>query len=157
MMLRWRQFGPAILFFALAANACVSAAASAATIVNSGSTNTLGFSIAVGSDGSAALTMQQTTKKFHLSDATLKKFFSDLAAARKATNAPASGCIKSVSFGSATRIAWQGWTSPDLECPASNSEIAALADDVHAIREAAGIGGPTLHSRAPQSEPTASP
>lgn len=157
MMLPRCGFVPGILFFALAANAPVGASLPSASIVNSGSTNTLGFTIAVASDGSATLTMQEATKKFHVASATLAKFFADLGAARKATTGPGSACMKSASFGSVTRIAWQGWTSPDLECPAANAQIAALSDDVHAIREAAGIGGPTLHSRATQSNPTASP
>ena len=156
MKFAWRGLVPGILSFALAASAPLGAATSSATIVNSGSTNTLGFTIVVASDGSATLTMQHVTKSFHVAGPTLKKFFADLAASRKASAGPAAGCMKSASFGSATRIAWQGWTSPDLECPAPNAQISALTDDVHAIRVAAGIGGPTLHSRAAQSEPPAS-
>lgn len=157
MMLRCRRFVPGTIVLALAATVSLGAALSPASIVNSGSTNTLGFTIRVTPDGGATLTMQQATKSFHVAAATLKKFFADLSVARRLTTSPASGCMKSASFGSATRIAWQGWTSPDLECPAPNAEISALTGDVHAIREAAGIGGPTLHSRAVQSEPTASP
>jgi hypothetical protein len=157
MMLRWRRLVPGIIFVALAANVPLGAAVSPATIVNSGSTNTLGFTIQVTPDGGATLTMQHATKSFHVAGATLKTFFADLSAARRLTTSPQSGCMKSASFGSATRIAWQGWTSPDLECPAPNAQIAALTNDVHAIREAAGIAGPTLHSRASQSEPPALP
>ena len=114
----------------------------------------LGFTIAVTADGTATLTMQQhATKSFGVAAATLKKLFADLAAARRTTTTPGSSCIKSASFGSATRIAWQGWTSPDLECPAPNAQIAALIDDVHAIREAAGIGTAPLRSRVMQGEP----
>ena len=157
-MMQWRRVILPILLFASATNGCVGAATSPITIVNSGSTNTLGFTIDVAADGSAALTMQHATKTFHLAAATLTKFLSDLNAARRLTTSPAIGsCMKSASFGSVTRIAWQGWTSPDLECPAPNAQIAALASDVREIREAAGIGGPTLHSRAGQSEPPASP
>jgi hypothetical protein len=146
-----------MLVVALAGTALAGAATPPINIVNSGSTNTLGFTIAVATDGSATLTMQHGTKAFHLADATLQRFLADLDAARRITTAPGSGCMKSASFGSSTRIAWQGWTSPDLECPAPNAQISALAADVHAIREAAGIGTPTLHSWSPQSEPTASP
>lgn len=155
MILRCRGMMSGMLLFALA-NASVFAATAPITIVNSGSTNTLGFTIAVGSDGGATLTMAHATKTFHVADATLKKFLADLNAARRMTTSPAGGCMKSASFGSSTRIAWQGWTSPDLECPAPNAQIAALADDVHAVREAAGIGGPTLHSRAAPSQPPGS-
>lgn len=155
-MLRYRAIVPGVLFFALAANAAACAATSPINIVNSGSTNTLGFTIAIAGDGSATLTMQHETKTFQVAPPTLKKFVADINAARRNTS-PAAGCMKSASFGSATRIAWQGWTSPDLECPASSPQISALIDDVHAIREAAGIANPTLHSTTPQTPPTASP
>lgn len=156
-MLPFRGIVPGILSLALTTSVPAGAATSPIIIVNSGSTNTLGFTINVAADGGSMLTMQRQMKTFQVSTATLKKLLNDLAAAKKASTSPGSGCIKSASFGSATRITWQGWTSPDLECPASNPQTAALIDDVHAVREAAGIAAPTLHSRAAQSEPTASP
>src|SRR5579862_7382517 len=153
-----RGIVPGILFFALASNSPGCAAIGPVTIVNSGSTNMLGFTIAVAADGTATLTMQQhAPKAFHVNAVTLKKLFADLASARRSAPPPGSGCIKSASFGSATRIAWQGWTSPDLECPAPNAQIAALIDDVHAIRAAAGVATAPLRSTIIQSEPTATP
>ena len=158
MKLRRQGIVPGLLFFALAASTPGGATAAPVMIVNSGSTNMLGFTIAVAADGTATLTMQQhAPKTVHLTASTLKKLLADLAAARRTTTASGSSCIKSASFGSATRIAWQGWTSPDLECPAPNAQIAALIDDVHAIREAAGVATAPLRSSTIHDEPTASP
>lgn len=126
-----------------------------AVIVNGGSTNTIGYTIAVRPDGTGSLTMQHgTAKSLHLSGEMVKKFFTDLAAAQHST-AATTGCIKSASFGSSTHVTWHGWTSGDLECPPGDAAGAALVNDVKAIREAAGIGsaplrtGPQIESPAP--------
>jgi hypothetical protein len=116
-----------------------------AKIVDSGSTNTSGYTIVVQSDGSATVTVQQSAtqstapKSFTLPQATATRFFTDLAAA-KTGNAVTVPCMKSASFGTTLRITWQGWTSPDLSCPPKDSLGTALISDVQAIREAAGIG-----------------
>jgi hypothetical protein len=146
-----------MLSCALALSAAAGAATpDRATIVNSGSTNTMGYTIEVRSDGTGSVTIQRgSAKTFHLANGVDVKFFADLAAAR-ATLTPAGGCIKSASFGTSTRIAWQGWTSPDLECPAPNAKLSALIDDLHLIRQAAGIGAPPLRSRV-EPGPSASP
>jgi hypothetical protein len=134
----------------LAIASCVGAAPrETAIIVNSGSTNSYGYSIAVWSDGNATVTLQVrgaaagTTKAFTISAATAAHFFADLAAARKgsATTAP---CMKSASFGTSTHITWQGWVSPDLSCPPSGALGQALVADIDAIRKAAGISAMPL-------------
>lgn len=126
------------------------APADTAVIVNSGSTNSYGYSIHVSSDGKATVTLQNrggtpesTPKPFTVSTETASRFFSDLAAARKG-NAATVPCMKSVSFGSSMHISWQGWTSPDLTCPPKDSLGQALIDDVGAIRKASGIGDQSL-------------
>jgi hypothetical protein len=138
---------PATLLAGLAIASCVAAAPrDTAVIVNSGSTNSYGYSIAVWSDGTASVTLQErgggavgTPKPFTISAATTARFFADLAAARKGamTTAP---CMKSASFGTSTHVTWQGWTSPDLSCPPNDSLGDALVGDVDAIRKAAGVG-----------------
>jgi hypothetical protein len=115
-----------------------------AVIVNSGSTNSYGYSIQVWSDGSASVTIQRrgsvvgTPKPFTVPAATVSRFFANLAAARKG-NVATVPCMKSASFGTSMHITWQGWTSPDLSCPAKDSLGDALLSDVAAIRQAAGL------------------
>jgi len=154
----------ATLGAALAIAACVAASPTdTAVIVNSGSTNSYGYTIQVASDGKGSLTLKQrsgatagTPKSFTLSAATTARFFADLAAARKG-NAKAASCIKSASFGSSTHVTWQGWQSPDLSCPAADSLGDALVHDIDAIRQAAGISELPLRGAGPiapmQSEP----
>ena len=120
-----------------------------AVIVNSGSTNTIGYSIEVWSDGKASVTMQgrgsapSTPKAFTVSAATAERFFADLAAARKG-NATTAPCMKSASFGTSTHVKWQGWVSPDLSCPPKSSLGDALVRDVDAIHQAAGVAAAPL-------------
>jgi hypothetical protein len=116
-----------------------------AVIVDSGSTNTLGYKIEVWSDGSGRLTLQNRAgvaqgapKSFTLPAATTARFFSDLQAARKG-NATSEPCAKSASFGTTTHVMWQGWTSPDLDCPPEVPLTSALVRDVADIRVASGV------------------
>lgn len=111
-----------------------------ASIVDSGSTNTAGYTIDVWTDGSAAVAYQNRTgadakKSFTISSALTTRFFSDLKAARDGS-APAAHCMKSASFGTSTHVRWHDWVSPDLDCPAGDKLTAALVNDVNAIRSA---------------------
>lgn len=144
----------ATLLAALAIASLVAAAPSDnAVIVNSGSTNAYGYKITVASDGKATVMLQShggnaasTPKPFAVPAATASKFFADLAAARKG-NVATVPCMKSASFGSSIHVSWQGWTSPDLTCPAKDSLGDALISDVEAIRKASGISeSPPLHA-----------
>jgi len=116
-----------------------------ASIVNSGSTNTAGYTVDVWSDGSAAVTYQNRTakKSFEISSSLAGRFFSDVKAARDGS-APASHCMKSASFGTATHVHWHGWISPDLDCPGDDKLTTALVNDVSAIRTAGAITGAPL-------------
>jgi hypothetical protein len=154
---------PATLLAVLAVASWVAATpADTAVIVNSGSTNSYGFTIQVWSDGKGSLSLKErggaasTPKAFTLSAATTARFFADLAAARKANTATAP-CVKSASFGTSTHVAWQDWKSPDLSCPPNDSLGAALVRDIDAIRQAAGISQTPLRGAGPigptQSEP----
>ena len=132
-----------------------------AVIVNSGSTNSYGYTIAVSSDGKGSVTMQErggnaagSPKSFTIPSATAARFFRDLSAARK-INAVTEPCMKSVSFGTSEHVKWQGWTSPDLTCPPKGPEGNALVSDVAAIRQAAGIKEfPLRGAGGPIVEPT---
>lgn len=151
----------ATVLAAFAIATCVAATArDTAVIVNSGSTNTYGYTIAVGSDGKATLTLQErggaatgTPKSFTLPAATAARFFADLAAARKG-NVASVPCMKSASFGTSTNVTWQGWVSPDISCPPDGALSSALVTDVDAIRRAAGVGQLPLHSQAPRIQPS---
>ncbi|MBV8197272.1 MAG: hypothetical protein JO263_04000 [Candidatus Eremiobacteraeota bacterium] len=116
-----------------------------AVIVNSGSTNSHGYKITVAADGVATAVLQNrdgsaagAPKSFHVSPQTATRFFADLAAARKNKTA-AVHCMKSASFGSFTHVTWDGWESPDLDCPPADSYADALVKDIEQIREASGI------------------
>lgn len=141
----------ATLFCALAIASLVAAAPrDSAVIVNSGSTNTVGYSITVWSDGQASLTTRNRdggatgpAKPFTVAPATAARFFADLATA-KSTSAVTVPCMKSASFGSSMHVTWQGWVSPDLECPAKSSAGDALIKDVDEIRQASGLAAQPL-------------
>ncbi|HEV3091580.1 MAG TPA: hypothetical protein VGX91_09110 [Candidatus Cybelea sp.] len=150
-------------FVAAAALALGAVAMTAATpapdtalIVDSGSTNTLGYRIEVSADGAASISMQgrSTTaspgpaKAFTVSADTVKKFFADLAAARSG-NVATVPCMKSASFGTTLHVTWQGWTSPDLSCPPKDQLGTALVADVDAIRNASGVGPAPLRQAPP--------
>jgi len=113
-----------------------------ATIVNSGSTNTAGYTVAVWSDGEASLSIRGgTTRTFAIPSEE---------SAREA-NAPAQFCMKSASFGTRTVVTWHGWTSPDLQCPPQEASTAALAQDVRRIVAASGLAGPPHRIGLPPS------
>lgn len=131
-----------------------------AVIVNSGSTNTAGYRIALSSDGSASVTTQNRdgapagkTKSFSVPASTVARFFSDLATARK-EKAPLVPCMKSASFGTSTHVTWQGWVSPDLDCPPATPAVQALVKDLGAIRQAAGVSvAPLRRTLTPPETP----
>lgn len=115
-----------------------------ASIVDSGSTNTGGYTIHVWSDGTAAVTYQSRTdtapftKSFTFSPSVAARFFIDLKAARDG-KAQVERCMKSASFGTSTHVFWHGWTSPDLDCPPDDPLTSALLKDVNAIRSAGKV------------------
>lgn len=127
-----------------------------ATIVNSGSTNTAGWSIELRSDGSASV----DSRAFSLPPNLTAKFFSDIAAARDA-HAAGRACMKSVSFGTRLNVTWHEWTSPDLSCPAASPSLASLANDVTQIVQIAQPPSGFRRVRLPlephRAEPTPSP
>lgn len=136
-----------------------------AAIVDSGSTNTAGYRIDVSSDGSGTLTMQPhprsnastTPKPFRIETALAQRFFNDIKAVR-GVNVEGKPCMKSASFGTTTHVTYNGWTSPDLDCPSPNELMDALMRDVQAIRTASGVGAPGMRAPGPlRVLPSASP
>jgi hypothetical protein len=107
--------------------------AGAATIVNSGSTNAPGYRIVVRPDGTAILLDTTTVRQVPLPPATARAFFHDLSSASPLRTLPASGCMKSASFGTTTRVVWRGQSTPDLSCPSTNPALLRLNHDVSVI------------------------
>ncbi len=96
-----------------------------ATIRNSGSTNTPGWTLTINKDGSGAIAYDQTrrtsfghyeNKTFAVGTFDSKQLEALLAQIGDVSTIPNRGCIKSVSFGSTTTITYQGKTSGDLSC-----------------------------------------
>jgi hypothetical protein len=111
-----------------------------AVIRNSGSTNTAGYTIALRSDGSGAVSIQNgSPRAVTIAPDLSARFFTDLRAAHL-ENAPPSHCMKSASFGTTTSVIWHAWQSPDLQCPPFSPSMGALANDVQAIEAASGVG-----------------
>jgi hypothetical protein len=139
------MFAAAAFLSAALIPAYASSATQSAVITNSGSTNTAGYTIDVSSDGSATLAARArmaaappAPKKFTIPAGVATQFFADLKSARDA-NIAGGHCMKSASFGTTTHVNWDGWTSPDLECPAGDAASTALERDVRAIVAASGL------------------
>ncbi|BCL82074.1 hypothetical protein ccbrp13_45390 [Ktedonobacteria bacterium brp13] len=114
---------------------------SQAIIINSGSTNTLGYRIYVAHDGTATYvvgngTRYGSTRYGRLSQELTLRFFHDIALAQPLSSLPAiQTCVKSISFGTDTYVRFGGQTSPDLSC-AENEQAQHLADDANSIKAA---------------------
>lgn len=139
--------------FVFAAVAAIGTAAATPTetaiIRNTGSTNFTGYTIKVDSTGQATAvhSMHAGRAIDQPVSATLSKdlvdqFFRDLHTARmsKSVSQP---CVKSVSFGTTTVVQYQGWTSPDLDCPGDGTVI-ALGSDAKKIAAALHIQGQSI-------------
>jgi hypothetical protein len=110
-----------------------------ALIVDSGSTNRAGYRLRVYASGWSALQQGDVAIKKHLPVELVKRFFADLNAAGPLDRLPTARCMKSISFGSSTRVAYRDKMSPDLACPSSAPAVRALAIDVSAVTAAAGV------------------
>jgi hypothetical protein len=136
-----------------------------ATIHNSGSTNTAGFTVTLWSDGTGNVVMQGGNPRvIAIAPDLTARFFTDVRAAHT-ESAPATHCMKSASFGTTTTVVWHTWQSPDLQCPPLSANMGALANDVQAIEAAAGvvpgslrrIGLPPSLRKNPPATPEAQP
>ena len=130
-----------------------------ATIENSGSTNGLGWRIALLSNGQTTATTlargqhvvapaPTAAAPFSTEPSLVERFFSDVRAARDAGESPAT-CMKSASFGTRTIVTWHGWTSGDLSCPGNPPALAALARDVAQLQTAVRVTALPLYRRVP--------
>ncbi|HEY7418058.1 MAG TPA: hypothetical protein VH593_22950 [Ktedonobacteraceae bacterium] len=96
-----------------------------ATIKNSGSTNTVGWTLTINKDGSGAITYDQarehgfshhTNKTFMAGTFASKQLETLLTQIGDVSTIPNHNCLKPASFGSTTTITYQGKTSGDLTC-----------------------------------------
>ena len=106
-----------------------------ATIVNSGSTNTAGFTVRVFPNGKAivALSRPASTRVGWVGRKAASNLFAAIHASQ--SNGRPSGaamCMKSASFGTTMRIQYGGWASVDLNCPVvgANAELKTRADAI---------------------------
>jgi hypothetical protein len=121
-------------------------------IVNSGSTNTLGFTLALASDGTATLEQGNAIQQKQLPEAIVAGFFATLRASGPLDALPETPCIKSASIGTTTRIFFDGKASPDISCPSSNTVVQQLASKATALLDAADarvVPRPALTGKPP--------
>jgi hypothetical protein len=121
----------------------------AALIVNGGSTNFAGFKIAVSRDGAAVYQTASGIARGRVAPATAQWLFAHLAADRPLDKLPPGECMKSVSFGSSTTIAWNGETTPDVTC-AGDARLQELDRTVGAIEKQLGVSQEPRNRRYPQ-------
>jgi hypothetical protein len=125
--------------------AFAAAGADVAVIVNSGSTNTAGFRIAVPQSGEAEYTPAPrrvirpssgppAETHLQLPDSLVKRLYADLDAAKPFSSLPTQRCAKSASFGTMLTIALGFQETPDLSCGGGDSEkLKALLRDANDI------------------------
>ncbi len=116
------------------------------TIRNSGSTNTAGYTILLRPDGSAAVTLGGETSEKTVPMAQTKWLFEKVRGAMPLDALPASGCMKSASFGTAVSVSYDGRTSPDVSC-ARDPATREIARTIGVIVSDLGIS--TLPRRHP--------
>jgi hypothetical protein len=114
-------------------------AAGEALIVNSGSTNQLGYRLRVYDTGWTAVQQGDAAIRKRVPAALVKRFFADLRAAGRVDRLPRATCMKSMSFGSTTQVAYRGSMSPDLSCPSTSAAARLLSIDATALASAAGV------------------
>jgi hypothetical protein len=92
------------------------------TINNSGSTNTLPYTLSVFNDGSAVLESAGTTRKtFPSGSIDARTLESLLQQIGDVTVLTGGRCMKSVSFGTVTKISYKNKTSGDISCTSNAS------------------------------------
>lgn len=104
----------------------------AAVILNTGSTNTVGYRIVVQQSGSAESINGPRRAMGSVPVSLATQFFKDLQAAMPLSAHGSSDCMKSASFGSSMFVWWHGSRSGDLSCGGAG----AIASDADKIAQA---------------------
>jgi hypothetical protein len=89
----------------------------AAVILNTGSTNTLGYRIVLQRTGAAEYVNGPKRATATVPESLTAQFFKDVQAAMPLLSHTATTCMKSASFGSSLFVWWKGSRSGDLTCP----------------------------------------
>lgn len=107
------------------------------TIVNSGSTNSAGYTIVVHPDASAEVVIDGTAERKTVGRAQARWLLAKVRAAGPLERLPGGRCMKSMSFGTATTISYANQTSPDLTChgDATTQELVRTAGVIAAQLE----------------------
>jgi len=135
----------------------------AAVILNTGSTNALGYRIVIQQSGAAEYIHGDKRATATVPNAVTTKFFTDLQAAMPLKVHPMIHCMKSVSFGTSLFVWWKGARSYDLTCGTN-----VLTDDAYAVAQALGLSTAmnapmhpvpmlTNEPRVPAPTPTSNP
>jgi hypothetical protein len=106
----------------------------AAVILNTGSTNTLGYRIVVQRSGEAEYVNGPRRAKGLVPASLAAQFFKDTQAAMPLSSRGSSNCMKSASFGWSLFVWWKGSRSGDLSC----GDAGAVAGDALKIVQALG-------------------
>jgi len=119
----------------------------AIVIINSGSTNTIGYRIVVTTDGEASFASGDGQGSARLPQGLFAKLKYDVVMAQPLSHVRARpDCMKPVSFGSTTNIALADERSEDLSCPASpkgkalKHDVELVADFLHVRNVPRGQG-----------------
>lgn len=123
-----------------------------AVILDTGSTNAVGYRISVARNGEVwYVSGDGAPRPGHVDASLADAFFADLRTAMPLSRLPLPHCMKSVSFGTSTFVWWHGQRSPDISCPGD-----AKSDTLYAEAEkiAAALNlGPTHFRTLPRNEP----
>jgi hypothetical protein len=135
-----------------------------AVILDTGSTNTIGYRIVISATGAAEYVQGSNRATARVPSAVAAAFFADLKKGMPLSRLHVAPCMKSASFGTSTYLWWRGQRSPDLSCP-GDATVTALSGDIAAVSGAlhlsAAMGGhmvqmPQHEPRKPMTEPTPS-
>ncbi|HEY7981464.1 MAG TPA: hypothetical protein VID19_08245 [Candidatus Eremiobacteraceae bacterium] len=107
----------------------------AAVILNTGSTNTLGYRVVIQRSGAAEYINGPKRATAVVPASLTTHFFADVQAAMPLLAHTATTCMKSASFGSSLFVWWKGSRSGDLTCPAGDT----IASDVAKIAQALNL------------------
>jgi hypothetical protein len=133
----------------------------AAVILNTGSTNTLGYRIVIQRSGQAEYIRGTTRAVTHVDPALAQQFFVDMQRDRPFAEHSISNCMKPASFATSLYVWWRGQRTYDLSCPVAPTEV-AVAADARRIAAALGLAQPimiqlpTNEPRRPMPEPAPS-
>jgi hypothetical protein len=110
-----------------------------ATIVNSGSTNSCAYTIAILLNSVATYTSCRQEGNGILSPTLTIQFFEHIMTAMTSSIAPPHPCIKPISFGTKTIIQYAGHLTPDISCPGNDNHLTILFSDTRLIQQELGF------------------